>query len=65
MKMIIEAIKAEGNDGEKIHDWVLQNARNWKGFMGNVTMDDKGNTNSGFTLKVVENGSFVHYLGTK
>jgi len=64
-KMIVEAIKYVGNNGEKIHDWLLQNVKNWKGFMGTYSFDEKGNINIGFALKVVQNGKFIRYEGGK
>lgn len=59
IRMSIEAIKNVGYDGEKIHDWLLQNVKNRSGFMGTFSFDKQGNTNNGFALKVVKNGTFL------
>jgi len=59
VSMGVEAIKAVGNDGKKIHDYLLENIKNWKGFNGKVTFDEKGNSGCGFVLKQVKNGELV------
>ncbi|PIN75336.1 hypothetical protein COV18_04065 [Candidatus Woesearchaeota archaeon CG10_big_fil_rev_8_21_14_0_10_37_12] len=58
-RIILEAIKSVGNDGEKVHDWMLEHVKDYKGFMGAFSFDEKGNTNNGFVLKQVQNGDFV------
>lgn len=54
--MIAQAAEARGNDGERIHDWLLAYIRDWDGFNGNVTFDKQGNTQTGFVLKQVKGG---------
>ncbi len=58
VRIIVDAIKVVGNDGEKVHDWMLANVKNYDGFMGNFSLDEKGNVQTGFKLKVVQNGKF-------
>ena len=57
--MLVKAIEAVGNDGEKIHDWLLENVQDWSGFMGEFSLDEKGNTQVGYKLKQVKDGEFV------
>lgn len=55
----LKAISVVDYDGERIHDWLLNNAKDWKGMNGVVTFDEKGNTKTGFVLKRVVNGTLV------
>jgi branched-chain amino acid transport system substrate-binding protein len=59
VRMIMEAIDKNGYDGEKIHNYLLGNIKNWQGMNGVVTFDEKGNTHSGFVLKQVKDGKLV------
>lgn len=59
MKMAIDAMMSAGNDGTAMHDWMLKNSRGRTGFMGDLTLDARGNTNIGFTLKRVEGDKYV------
>jgi branched-chain amino acid transport system substrate-binding protein len=59
MVLLIEAIEAVGPDGEKIHDWILANGEGRTGLIGTYTIDAQGNVDTGFTLKRVQNGTFV------
>jgi branched-chain amino acid transport system substrate-binding protein len=54
-----EAIMSIGNDGEKIHDYLLKKIKNWDGLNGKVTFDKKGNSGCGFVLKQVKDGKLV------
>lgn len=54
--MIDQAVKERGEDGERIHDWLLAHVRDWPGFNGNVTFDKHGNTQTGFILKIFKDG---------
>ncbi len=58
VRVLTDAIRAVGNDGEKVHDWMLANVKNYDGFMGNFSFDEKGNVQTGFRLKVVQDGKF-------
>lgn len=57
--MIVEGIKNVGDDSEKVHDWLLENVKNYKGFMGTYSLDEKGNSDLGFVIKVIKNGEAV------
>ncbi len=59
VRIIVDAVRAVGNDGEKVHDWMLANVKNYDGFMGKFSFDEKGNVQTGFRLKIVQNGEFV------
>lgn len=59
VKMGLEAIDAVGYDGQKIHDYLLKNIQNWKGFNGTVSFDAQGNSGTGFILKQIKNGKLV------
>lgn len=54
--MYADAIKAVGDDSIKVKDWLLKNVKNRKGLMGVFSFDDKGNSNLGFTIKIIRNG---------
>ncbi|MES2215988.1 MAG: ABC transporter substrate-binding protein [Patescibacteria group bacterium] len=54
--MLTEALKAVGDDSVKVHDWLLKNVKNWKGLMGTYSLDEKGNSDLGFIVKVIRNG---------
>jgi len=57
-RMIIEAINEVGNDGKLIRDWLINNIQGWEGYAGTLSLDERGNTDLGFTLKVVDGESF-------
>lgn len=57
--MSIQAIKNVGNNGEKIHNWLLNNIKDWNGLIGSVTFDNNGNSNTGYVLKRIEDKSVV------
>ncbi len=59
VRILVDAIRSVGNDGEKVHDWLLNNVKDYDGFMGNFSFDEKGNVQTGFKLKVVQDGEFV------
>ena len=58
-RMIVEAIDHVGNDGTSIQQWLLENIHNWPGLMGIISFDEKGNTDSGYVLKQMRNGSAI------
>ena len=57
--MLAAAIRAVGDDSIKVHDWLLNNVKNWKGLMGTYSLDAQGNSNLGFFVKVIKNGVAV------
>ncbi|MEK6963022.1 MAG: ABC transporter substrate-binding protein [Nanoarchaeota archaeon] len=59
IKMGLEAINVVGYDGQKIHDYLLSHIQNWQGMNGLVSFNDKGNTETGFTLKQIKNSSLI------
>lgn len=54
--MIVDAIEKSGDDSQKVHDWLLKNVKNYKGFMGTYSLDEKGNSDLGFVIKIIKNG---------
>ncbi|MES2471179.1 MAG: ABC transporter substrate-binding protein [Patescibacteria group bacterium] len=54
--MFAEALKAVGDDSEKVKNWLLANIKNYQGLMGTYSLDEKGNSDIGFTLKVIKDG---------
>ena len=59
MMMYRDAIKAVGDDPEKVKNWLLANIKNRKGLMGTFSFDEKGNSDLGFIVKVIKNGKPV------
>lgn len=57
--LLKQAIESVGDNPEKVHDWLVKNVKNWNGFMGTFSLDEKGNSDLGFVIKVVRNGEFV------
>ena len=57
--MLADALRAVGDNSQKVHDWLLTNIKNWTGLMGTYSLDDKGNSNLGFIIKVIKNGNGV------
>ena len=57
--LISQAIAAVGDDSVKVHDWLLSNVKNYHGLMGTYSFDEKGNSDLGFTIKLVKDGKFV------
>lgn len=57
VKLITEAIKNVGDDSQKVHDWLLK-VNKYEGLMGTYSLDDKGNSDLGFDIKIVKNNSF-------
>jgi len=57
--MYADALRAVGDDSVKVHDWLLKNVKNRKGFMGTYSLDDKGNSDLGFVIKQIINGKPV------
>ena len=56
IQMIAAAIKEVGDDSEKVHDWLITKVKNWRGFMGVYSLDEKGNSDLGFVIKIVTDG---------
>jgi ABC-type branched-subunit amino acid transport system substrate-binding protein len=59
LRMGLEAVDSVGTNGIDIHDYLLKNIQNWKGFNGKVSFDLSGNSGTGFTLKQIQNGKLV------
>lgn len=57
INIILDAIKeTKKDDSISVHDWILKNVKNYNGFMGSITLDEKGNSNAGFSIKIIKNG---------
>ncbi len=54
--MLVDAMVKAGDNSEKVHDWLLGNIKNYNGFMGTYSLDEKGNSDLGFVIKVIKNG---------
>jgi branched-chain amino acid transport system substrate-binding protein len=54
--MIVDAIKAVGDNSIAVHDWLLANVKNYHGFMGTYSLDANGNSDLGFVIKIMKNG---------
>jgi branched-chain amino acid transport system substrate-binding protein len=54
--MYADALKVVGDDSEKVKNWLLSNVKNRQGLMGTFSFDEKGNSDLGFTVKVIVNG---------
>lgn len=52
--MYADALRAVGDDSIKVHDWILENVKNRQGLMGAFSLDEKGNSDLGFTIKRIE-----------
>lgn len=57
--MLAQAIEEVGDDSEKVREWLLDNIKDWTGLMGTYSLDGDGNSDIGFTMKVIENGQAV------
>lgn len=57
--MIVAAIAKAGDDSATVHDWLLKNVKNWDGFMGRYSLDNDGNSNLGFVMKIIKNDTPV------
>lgn len=55
--MMADGLRAEGDNSEKVHDWLLANIKDYHGLMGTYSLDDNGNSDLGFVIKVMKNGS--------
>lgn len=59
VEMTVQVINSVGDDGVEVHDWLLSNIKGWNGYMGEITFDEKGNSQSGYVLKkIVSQGNF-------
>ncbi len=59
IKILVSGIENVGDDSVKVKNWILQNVKDYNGFMGKYSLDEKGNSDLGFTIKVVKNGEYV------
>jgi branched-chain amino acid transport system substrate-binding protein len=59
VRMAVEAQRAVGSDGEAVHDYLLAHIQNWQGMNGIVSFDSEGNTQTGFVLNQIQNGTLV------
>lgn len=57
ISIILDAIKeTKKDDSVSVHDWILENVKDYNGFMGSITLDEKGNSNAGFSIKIMKDG---------
>ncbi len=56
IQLIVKGINNVGDDSKKVHDWLIKNVKNYEGFMGTYSLDEKGNSDLGFVIKVIKNG---------
>lgn len=57
--MLKEAIEAVGDDSEKVKEYLLENIKDYRGFMGSYSLDQNGNSDLGFVMKRVVDGEFI------
>lgn len=56
IQLIVKGINNVGDDSKKVHDWLLENTKSYQGLMGTYSLDEKGNSDLGFVIKVIRNG---------
>ncbi len=56
MMMIASALRAVGDDSTKVQQWLLMNVKNYQGLMGTYSLDAAGNSDLGFTVRVIKGG---------
>lgn len=54
--IISEALKNVGDDSEKVRDWIIANIKNYDGLMGTFSLDENGNSDLGFVIKMMKDG---------
>lgn len=59
VKMSVEAINSVGNDGQKIHEYLLEDIKDWDGINGKISFDARGNVEGGFRLMKITNKSLA------
>lgn len=59
IQLLATAIATVGDDSAKVHDWLTKNVKSYNGFMGTYSLDSRGNSDLGFTVKVIKNGQNV------
>ncbi|OGM95107.1 hypothetical protein A2524_03405 [Candidatus Wolfebacteria bacterium RIFOXYD12_FULL_48_21] len=59
MQLLATAIATVGDDSAKVRDWLTTNVKNYNGFMGTYSLDQSGNSDIGFTVKVIKNGQTI------
>ena len=57
--LFADALRAVGDDSENVKDWLLANVKGYQGLMGTYSLDEKGNSDLGFTLRVIKGGKPV------
>lgn len=54
--LLTQALRAEGDDSMKVQHWLSYNVKNYHGLMGTYSLDAQGNSDLGFTVRVIKNG---------
>lgn len=57
--LLTDAITAVGDDSSAVHDWLIKKVQDYHGFMGTYSLDEKGNSDLGFTIRVVKGDQFI------
>lgn len=58
--IVADGLKAVGNNGEKLAEWI-RSQKDWTGASGNLVIGDNGDRVGGHVVKVVKNGEVVLY----
>ncbi len=53
--LFADALRAEGDDSEKVQQWLITQVKNYRGLMGTYSLDSSGNSDLGFTVRVIKN----------
>ncbi len=54
--MLTNALRAVGDDSTKVQQWLSSNVKDFKGLMGTYSLDAQGNSDLGFTVRVIKDG---------
>jgi branched-chain amino acid transport system substrate-binding protein len=54
--LLAQAIRAEGDNSEKVQKWLSTEVKNYNGLMGTYSLDAEGNSDLGFVVRVIKNG---------
>ena len=57
--LLTSAIKEVGDNSEKVHDWLITKVKNYNGLMGTYSLDEKGNSDLGFDIKIIKDNKFI------
>lgn len=57
MMLFAAALRAVGDDSEGVQGWLIQNVKNYRGLMGTYSLNEAGNSDLGFTVRVIKNGA--------